>query len=122
MKKLGFLMVFVLALTLLVGCLPSWLQPVDPVVPDPEPEVVVNAILEDGEVDWSIENISESHIYDYSLTFTVLYEDVEVPKTQWEEKVLGVNLYPGDVDFGTLVLPLVQDMEPVTLVYVLATY
>ena len=135
MKKLGLIMVLIFVLALLAGCLPSWLQPGGDEPVESEPEVVVNAVLaETEEVDedgvvvvggelvpavlWSIENISEDHIYDYSLTFTVLYE----VRTQWTEVVSGVNLYPTDVDFGTLILPDVGGMEPETLITVLATY
>lgn len=121
MKKL-FLISLLLMAFLMVGCLPSWFPGVDPdPIPEPEPQVVVNAILEaeDWEVDWSIENVSEDHIYDYSLTFTIAYADV---KTTWTETVSGVNLFPTDIDFGTLELPIVEGMIPESLVYVLATY
>lgn len=123
MKKL-FLVSLILMAFLMIGCLPSWFPGVTPDPgPDevPEPQVVVNAILEaeDYEVDWSIENISEDHIYDYSLTFTVAYADV---KTTWTETVSGVNLFPTDIDFGTLELPIVEGMTPESLVYVLVTY
>lgn len=122
MKKLLLVLaVIMLTAVLFVGCLPEWLTPT-PEPEEPAPQVVVNAILENGEVDWSIENISEDHIYNYSLTFTVLYADVVVEKTQWEEVVTGTNLYPGDIDYGTLVLPVVVDMTPETLITVLATY
>jgi len=141
MKKLLIVLVL-FALVFATGCLPSWLPGIgsDDPVPEPEPEVVVNAVLADVEVDtydtdevvivggevlvpavvWSIENISEEHIYDYSLTFTVSY--AEGVKTNWEEVVSGVNLYPGDVDFGELILPVVVSMYPATLITVLATY
>ena len=124
MKK-TFLVFALIGAILLCGCLPSWLTPGEEPEPEPvlEPQVVVNAILEaeDWEVDWSIENISEDHIYDYSLTFTVAYADV-VLKTTWTETVSGVNLFPTDIDFGTLELPLVEGMVPESLMYVLATY
>jgi len=121
MRKLLLVLVLLFAITL-CGCLSDWVPGVTPDEPEPVvPEVVVNAILEaeDWEVDWSIENISESHIYDYSLTFTIAYADV---KTTWEESVSGVNLFPTDIDFGTLELPLVEGMFPESLVYVLVTY
>ncbi len=120
MKKL-ILVLVLLVVFMLAGCT-SWLPGVEPEVePESVAEVVVNAILEEGEVLWSIENISEDHIYDYSLTFTVLYAEVGV-KTYWTEVVSGVNLFPTDVDYGTLTLPIVEEMEPETLITVLATY
>ena len=106
---------------LFVGCIPGITPEPEPEPEEPEPLVIVNAILEGQDVDWSIENISEDHIYNYALTFTVLYTEVEL-KTQWTEVVTGTNLYPGDIDYGTLTLPIVEDMEPDILLTALATY
>ena len=122
MKKLTIILMVLVVSFIFVWC--EWNPFVTPdpePVPDPVPEVVVNAILEaeDWEVDWSIENISENHIYDYSLTFTISYADV---KTTWTETVSGVNLFPTDIDFGTLELPAVEGMVTESLIYVLVTY
>ena len=124
MKKLTIIMLALLMIFVFAGC--DWNpfttpEPDPEPVPEPVPEVVVNAILEaeDWEVDWSIENISENHIYDYSLTFTISYADI---KTTWTETVSGVNLFPTDIDFGTLELPAVEGMVPESLIYVLVTY
>lgn len=83
MKRLGLIMVFIFAMTLLVGCLPSWPggpgEPVDPVVPILTMEANVDAVLvdvEEGEstqVAWSIENVGDLFIREYVITFDVLY-------------------------------------------------
>ena len=121
MKKLLLVLAcVVLASVLFVGCIPGITPELEPEPEEIEPLVVVNAILEGQDVDWSIENISEDHIYNYALTFTVLYTEVE--KNQWTEVVTGTNLYPGDIDYDTLTLPIVEDMEPDTLLTALATF
>lgn len=79
MKKLLIVLVVVAVCSFLfVGCaLTDWLTPDTPVIPDAMEAVATAELTEDKtEIEWSIVNVGNVFIREYTLTFTVDYPDV----------------------------------------------
>lgn len=92
MKKLGLIMVFILALVCLVGC--DWLplfpgsEPVDPVETLSADVEIINWVQDEGVVvvTYEITNTGDVDIAYYKIEFEVVYTDYSV-YILWHEKV-----------------------------------
>jgi len=115
-KNLLLVMVcLLLAAVLLVGCLPEWIVPDEPVEPEVpvltmeanvdavlvvEPLLIEEQVVDTYHVAWSIENIGELFIREYIITFDVLYPMTEKDNVVFT--VLGNYLEVGAKEEGIL--------------------
>ena len=113
MKKLGIIMVFILVLTLLVGC--DWAPLIPGLVPEPVGEMtaeveVINWVPGEGEitVNYKITNTGAIDIDYYEILFEVEYVEDSVYKPK-DIIVEGADLGVGETEILELVVEGILD-------------
>ena len=102
MKKILILIPIILLVLALVGCIPG----ITP-TPEPEPEPIMEAValakLDDagGTILWSIINVGDVFIREYTLTFKVVYPNVVV-KDYFAIEMTGTYLEVGKMHSGEI--------------------
>lgn len=101
-NKILLLIPIVLLALVLVGCIPGITPTPESEEPAPEMEAVALAELDDGEILWSIINIGDVFIREYTLTFEVEYPDIAKDYVTFE--LTGTYLEVEDMHSGDITL------------------